>query len=111
MKIKTIVPLLIVCVLVLGVIIAVKNPKAQMPVINVKEYSLLTVPGDTVDTNTLINVTGKGEYDIKCGIEYGSESGDLDENGILHILDNGQSAMNTIILEFVVTGGEKEVSI
>ena len=109
-KIKAIAAILAACVIIACAVFAVREYKARIPVITVKENNLLTVPGDTVDTNELIDVQVKGEYECKCKITVERECCDLDENGILRILDNGQTAMDTIILTYTATGSANKSS-
>ena len=102
-KIIAIAAILTVCVII-GAVFAVRDHRARIPVITVKEHSLLVKPGDTVDTNELVEVKVKGEYEYECNIEYGHDSCEMDDDGVLHIIDNGQTAMSTISLEFTATG-------
>lgn len=98
---------LLVCVFVLGAFFAIKEYKAHIPVITVKQFAYTAKVGDTIDTHDLIDFKVKGKYDYICNLEYGRESCDMDENGVLHILDNGKTAMSTIDLEYIVTGSVK----
>lgn len=102
-KTKAIAAILTLCVII-GAVFAVREYKARIPVITVKEYGLLVKPGDTVDTNELVEVKVKGDYDYECEIEYGHDSCEMDEDGVLHIIDNGQTAISSISLEYSVTG-------
>ena len=96
--------ILIVCVIILGAVFAVKENKARIPVISVKEHGMVVMPGDTVDTKDLVDVIVKGDYDYECRIVYGDDCCDMDENGVLSILDNGQTAMSTVCLECIAVG-------
>ena len=102
--IKTIAAILAVCVILAGAVFAAREYKARIPVITVKEYNLVFSPGDTVDTGELVEVNVKGDYEYDCNMEYERKCGEMDDNGVLRILDNGQTAMDTIILNYTATG-------
>jgi hypothetical protein len=101
---------LLMCVLVLGAYFVIKEYKARIPVITVKQFAYNASVGDTIDTHDLIDLKVKGKYEYKCNLEYGRESCDMDDNGVLHILDNGKKAVSTIELEYVVKGSVKKSS-
>ena len=94
---------------VIGIIIfAVKESEARTPVILIKEQNGFYKPGDTIDINDLVEVKVKGEYVLEGRILAGDEYCELDGNGILHILDHGQQAMNTIDVECTATGSNRK---
>ena len=101
---------LLVCVFLLGAYFAIKEYKARIPVITLKQLGYYAAVGDTIDTHDLIDIKVKGKYEYKCNLKYGRESCDMDENGVLHILDNGKTALNTIVLEYIATGSVKKSS-
>lgn len=101
---------LLVCVFVIGAFFAIKEYKSRIPVITLKQFAYNAAVGDTIDTHDLIDIKVKGKYEYKCNLEYGRESCDMDENGVLHFLDNGKTAMSTIELEYIVTGSVKKSS-
>ncbi len=92
-----------------GCVLAVKEYKARIPVLTV-EYAVNAKPGDAIVMDDLVAVDVKGDYDVEYEIWAGHEWGYIDDDGVLHIQDNGKRALGTILLDVTATGSLNQSS-
>lgn len=105
----TIAVVLAVCLVIAGCVLGVKEYKARIPELTV-EYTVNAKPGDAIVIDDLVQVDVKGDYEIKYEIWAGHEWGYIDDNGVLHIQDNGKSANGTISVDVTATGSLNQSS-
>ncbi len=105
----TIAVVLAVCLVIAGCVLGVEEYKARIPALTV-EYTVNAKPGDTIVIDDLVAVDVKGDYEIVYEIWAGHEWGYIDDDGMLHIQDDGKRANGTIIVDVTATGSLNQSS-